>query len=154
MSPYGTLSWCGRYSGHDCRGQAVQSHLGTYVENPNIKVDWTQYAEYAAERMQQRGMTRELVNNIVENGEIVERITQIINDWDPIGFFPMAPKDEYINEIKKISEFVCSNHNLQVQPLAQAINKIFIETFGTDVYNEDLEQCTVIAKRILNVERK
>ena len=31
----------------------------------------------------------------------MERITQIINDWDPIGFFPMAPKDEYINEIKK-----------------------------------------------------
>lgn len=79
--------------------------MGTYVENPNIKVDWTQYAEHAAERMQQRGMTQELVNNIVENGEIVERITQIINDWDPIGFFPMAPKDEYINEIKKISEF-------------------------------------------------
>lgn len=75
--------------------------MGTYVENPNIKVNWTQYAEHAAERMQQRGMTQELVNNIVENGEIVERITQIINDWDPIGFFPMAPKDEYINEIKK-----------------------------------------------------
>ena len=33
----------------------------------------------------------------------MERITQIINDWDPIGFFPMAPKDEYINEIKKIN---------------------------------------------------
>ena len=32
----------------------------------------------------------------------MERITQIINDWDPIGFFPMAPKDEYINEIKNL----------------------------------------------------
>ena len=84
----------------------------------------------------------------------MERITQIINDWDPIGFFPMAPKDEYYNEIKKISEFVYSNCNLQVQPLAQEINKIFSETFGTDVYDEDLEQCAVIAKRILNVERE
>ncbi len=84
----------------------------------------------------------------------MERITQIINDWDPIGFFPMAPKDEYNNEIKKIREFVCTNHNLQVQPLAQAINKIFVETFGTDVYDEDLEQCAVIAKRILNVGRE
>lgn len=84
----------------------------------------------------------------------MERITQIINDWDPIGFFPMAPKDEYVNEIKKISEFVCSNHNLHVQSLAQAINRIFIETFGTDVYEEDLEQCIKIARRILNVEMK
>lgn len=79
-------------------------------------------------------------------------ITEIINDWDPIGFFPMAPKDEYINEIKKICEFVSSNHNLQVQPLAQAISRIFVETFGTDVYDEDMEQCTVIAKKILKVE--
>lgn len=85
-------------------------------------------------------------------GGIMERITQIINDWDPIGFFPMAPKDEYMNEIKKINEFVCSNHSLQACTLAQEINKIFAETFGTDVYDEDLEQCTIIAKKILRVE--
>ena len=30
--------------------------MGTYVENPNIKVDWSQYAEHGLERMQQRGM--------------------------------------------------------------------------------------------------
>ena len=84
----------------------------------------------------------------------MERITQIINDWDPIGFFPMAPKDEYINEIKRIYEFVCANYTLQVHTLAQEINKIFVETFGTDVYYEDLEQCTIIAKRILKVEVK
>lgn len=27
------------------------------------------------------------------------------------------------------------------------INKIFAETFGTDVYDEDLGQCTKIAKK-------
>ena len=85
-------------------------------------------------------------------GEIMERITQIINDWDPIGFFPMAPKDEYINEIKKINELVCSNYSLQVCTLAQEINKIFAEAFGPDVYDEDLEQCTIIAKKILGME--
>lgn len=47
--------------------------MGTYVENPNIKVDWTQYAEHAAERMQQRGMTQEIVNNIVENGKVLSQ---------------------------------------------------------------------------------
>lgn len=82
----------------------------------------------------------------------MERITQIINEWDPIGFFPMAPKDEYINEIKKINVFICSNYNLQVDTLAQEINKIFVETFGMNVYDEDLEQCTIIAKRMLKLE--
>lgn len=47
--------------------------MGTYVENPNVKVDWTQYAEHAAERMQQRGMTQEMVNNIVENGKVLSQ---------------------------------------------------------------------------------
>ena len=47
--------------------------MGTYVENPNIKVDWTQYAEHAAERMQQRGMTQEMVNNIVESGKVLSQ---------------------------------------------------------------------------------
>ena len=47
--------------------------MGIYVENPNIKVDWTQYVEHAAERMQQRGMTQEMVNNIVENGKVLSQ---------------------------------------------------------------------------------
>lgn len=31
----------------------------------------------------------------------MDRIEQIINEWDPIGLFPMAPKDEYVEEGKK-----------------------------------------------------
>ncbi len=79
----------------------------------------------------------------------MEEITKIINEWDPIGFFPMAPKDEYVNEIKKIYEYVYSNQNLQIRTLAEAINKIFVETFGSDVYDENLEQCLLVAEKIL-----
>jgi len=80
----------------------------------------------------------------------MEDILEIINEWDPIGFFPMAPKDEYDNEIKKIYEFVQSNSNLQIELLAETINKIFMETFGKDVYDGDIETCIAVAKRILN----
>lgn len=79
----------------------------------------------------------------------MEKITKIINDWDPIGFFPMAPKDEYVNEIKKIYEYVYSNQNHQIRTLAEEINKIFVETFGADIYDENLEQCMLVAERIL-----
>lgn len=82
----------------------------------------------------------------------MEKITKIINEWDPIGFFPMAPKDEYVNEIKKIYEYVHTNQNLQIRTLAEKINKIFVETFGADVYDEDLEQCMLVAERILTRE--
>lgn len=82
----------------------------------------------------------------------MEKITKIINEWDPIGFFPMAPKDEYVNEIKKIYEYVHSDQNLQIRTLAEKINKIFVATFGADVYDEDLEQCMLVAERILTSE--
>lgn len=47
--------------------------MGIYVENPNIKVDWTQYAGHAAERMQQRGITQEMVNNVIKNGKVLSQ---------------------------------------------------------------------------------
>ncbi|EAD8591252.1 DUF1871 domain-containing protein, partial [Listeria monocytogenes] len=28
-----------------------------------------------------------------------EKVEKIINDWDPIELFPLAPKDEYSQEI-------------------------------------------------------
>ena len=51
----------------------------------------------------------------------MERITQIINDWDPIGFFPMAPKDEYINEIKKIILSI-ANSTISVTDITDNMN--------------------------------
>ncbi len=47
--------------------------MGTYVENPQIKVDWSKYAEHAAERMQQRSMTQELIDDIVNNGKVLSQ---------------------------------------------------------------------------------
>lgn len=82
----------------------------------------------------------------------MEKITKIINDWDPIGFFPMAPKDEYINEITRIYEYIYFSPNIPIQILAETINKIFLEAFGTDVYDEDLESCMLVAEKILYEE--
>jgi hypothetical protein len=47
--------------------------MGTYIKNPNIKVDWKQYAGHAAERMQQRGINRKMVENIVKNGKVLSQ---------------------------------------------------------------------------------
>lgn len=80
----------------------------------------------------------------------MEKVTKIINDWDPVGFFPMAPKDEYKNEIEKICECIHMNPNLCIQNLAETINRIFAERFGTDVYDENIETCMLIAEKILN----
>ena len=38
-----------------------------------------------------------------------EKISNIINRWDPVKIFPMAPEDEYYDEIKKIKEYIEKN---------------------------------------------
>ena len=80
----------------------------------------------------------------------MDNILVAINEWDPIGFFPMAPKDEYINEIKKIYEYLNSIPNVTEEKMAQKINEIFLISFGSDVYVEDIEGCLNVARHIIN----
>ena len=80
----------------------------------------------------------------------MEKLMQIINDWDPIGFFPMAPKDEYSDEIQLIYQYLRDNYNTDIEDLAKKIDEIFMKKFGDDIYSENIEKCRNIAKQILN----
>ena len=83
----------------------------------------------------------------------METITKIINEWDPIGLFPMAPKNEYVIEIKKIYEYILKDQNIQTRTFAEVINKIFVQAFGADVYDENIDQCILVAEKILKNEK-
>ncbi len=37
---------------------------------------------------------------------------KIINEWDPIDFFPMAPEDEYSNEILQVENNIALFRNI------------------------------------------
>ena len=39
----------------------------------------------------------------------MNNVRNIINEWDPIGLFPYAPKDEYDAEIMAIEEILENN---------------------------------------------
>jgi len=79
----------------------------------------------------------------------MDRIEAVINEWDPLGFFPMAPLDEYSNEVQQIREYLDDNEKMQVEQLAVVINRIFVTSFGGDVYEADIKHCEEIAKKIL-----
>ncbi len=79
----------------------------------------------------------------------MDKILLIINAWDPIGLFPMAPKDEYMNEIQKIYMYLDENQNITTEELAKKINEIFLMSFGNDVYDKNIEECLKVAKNIL-----
>ena len=58
-------------------GKAELGHdfgkMGKYVEHPNIEVDWSKFAEHGLERMEQRGVTQDMVNDFVKNGKVLSQ---------------------------------------------------------------------------------
>ncbi|PDK68754.1 hypothetical protein AFZ23_05505 [Listeria monocytogenes] len=76
-----------------------------------------------------------------------EKVEKIINDWDPIELFPLAPKDEYSQEINKIISIVQENHNIDMNVLDKGIRKIFIDSFGENLIFKNNED--EIAEKIL-----
>ena len=47
--------------------------MGIYVEHPDITVDWSKFTEHGLERMNQRGITQEMVNDFVQNGKALSQ---------------------------------------------------------------------------------
>jgi len=77
-----------------------------------------------------------------------KEISDIINEWDPIGLFPIAPKDEYYEEIKHIEEMLYGNAKITEAELAKRINEVFANSFGLDVYHKSIDDCIQVAKKI------
>ena len=79
-----------------------------------------------------------------------ESLTQIINDWDPIGLIAFSPQDEYLNEIKMIEKILTTCDKNDTNFLANEIFKIFTNSFGSNVFTSQLDECISIAKKILD----
>lgn len=79
-----------------------------------------------------------------------EKITKIINDWDPVGLH-MVGLNEYDLEVKEILKFLEINRHVSKSDLADAINKIFLEWFGDDVYSVKTEDAKIVAQDILDL---
>lgn len=79
----------------------------------------------------------------------MDNITKIINEWDPIDFFPYAPEDEYEEEIKKISNYL-NNIDVDKISLTKKINEVFIQAFGEDIYGGKIEESEIIADKIID----
>lgn len=84
----------------------------------------------------------------------MENIEGIINEWDPIDLFPLAPIDEYKLEIEMIKKMISISPKITVEQLAVEVHNIFERRFGNDVFMKDLTECNDIAVLILKLSQQ
>lgn len=80
-----------------------------------------------------------------------ESLTHIINEWDPIGLISFSPQDEYLPEIKKIEELLQNCDIVDEKYLANGIKQIFTDSFGSNLFKGQFDECVNIAKKILDI---
>lgn len=80
---------------------------------------------------------------------MIAKITKIINEWDPIDLFPMAPEDEYVREIELLNKIIHGNTEISVEDLAVEIHQLFTKRFVSDVYLREQKECLKVADEIL-----
>ncbi|MBC8559284.1 DUF4258 domain-containing protein [Clostridiaceae bacterium NSJ-33] len=81
--------------------------MGIYVEKPDIKIDWNQYAEHGMERMNQRGLSHEFVESFIQNGKVLSQnsgskfayVTKVSKEGKLITTWGSAQFDDSMLEI-------------------------------------------------------
>ena len=73
-------------------------------------------------------------------------IVEIVNQWDPIGLFPLGPHDEYFPEIEKIQDVMHTTISKEV--LGKEIFRIFSSAFN-ESFTKSKQECILIADKII-----
>lgn len=74
-----------------------------------------------------------------------ENILAIVNEWNPIGIYPLL-KEEYHSEVMEILEEALKTDS--TEKLATQISRIFKENFD-EHFGKSYFECTVIAEKVL-----
>jgi len=80
-----------------------------------------------------------------------EKVTEIINEWDPLELLPFAPKDEYSFEVNELLSFLESKNSHSTNFLGKKIYEVFLEALGENVFTCTIEDCNKIATKIIGV---
>lgn len=72
------------------------------------------------------------------------KVDNIINEWDPYSLFPLAPKDEYRDEIKKIKIYI--DNDKDIDSLAKYLGNIFDVDM---IFDEKKLDFLTIAKKLV-----
>lgn len=77
-----------------------------------------------------------------------KEIAQVINNWDPIGIKNLWPEDEYLYEIEV---FLNNTGKVNVETLANEIDRVFKKWFGEDIFVSNGEKIKQVAQEIISI---
>lgn len=80
----------------------------------------------------------------------IDFVKKVVNEWDPISLLCHAPEDEYYLEIAEIQELIYQTRDPEV--LTEEIYRIFVKSFGKEVFGKSKEECKHIAMILLSLE--
>ena len=82
---------------------------------------------------------------------VKNQIRDIINEWDPIHLFPMAPKDEYKDEIEEVCKLL--KKEISMEDIERGIENIFIKSFGADIFDmiTNRSECKEVAIKLYKI---
>ena len=80
-------------------------------------------------------------------------LTQIINEWDPVGLRSITPENEYGDEINEIKKFLLENRNVNSIHLGLKIYDVFIHSFSQDIFKCSIDEYKLIALKILDLQK-
>lgn len=75
-------------------------------------------------------------------------IKRVVDEWDPIDLLSHSPNDEYHSEIEEIQKLLSKTDDLD--ELAEGVFKIFVKSFGEEVFNKRKAECEKIAQNLIS----
>lgn len=77
----------------------------------------------------------------------VDIIEKALIEWDPIGLFPFAPKNEYRDE--SVSIYKTIGQSSDVVKVAEAVHSVFLKSFGKNTFSMSIDECMGVAESIV-----
>ena len=78
-----------------------------------------------------------------------DKVKAVIDEWDPIELLSIhCPSDEYDEISMELSQILICN--VDIEFLGKEIYNLFIQAFGTSTFEKSIDECKIIAQKILN----
>ena len=78
-----------------------------------------------------------------------DKVKAVIDEWDPIELLSIhCPSDEYDEISMELSQILICN--VDIEFLGKEIYNLFIQAFGTSTFGKSIDECKIIAQKILN----